>query len=170
MDGDKIRIAHADDDYILGVISGKPSVIGSSDPDDWHGHFACDDFGEFIIEKVIEKQKEHHFVEIEETYLDEDGTKKVRAVPKMIEDEIEVEVDSYVLNPDYDPDRPYTSRAERKEWAAVGMLGVLLVRDDGTCQVNSYCKVADGGIATVAETGWRVIARVNEWLVKIVFR
>lgn len=170
MDGDKIRIAHADDDYILGVISGKPSVIGNSDPDDWHGHFACDDFGEFIIEKVIEKRKEHHFVEIEETYLDEDGTKKVRAVPKMIEDEIEVEVDSYVLNPDYDPDRPYTSRAERKEWAAVGMLGVLLVRDDGTCQVNSYCKVADGGIATAAETGWRVIVRVNEWLVKIVFR
>ncbi len=42
----------------------------------------CDDFGEFIIEKVIEKRKEHHFVEIEETYLDEDGTKKVRAVPK----------------------------------------------------------------------------------------
>ncbi len=45
----------------------------------------------------------------------------------MIEDEIEVEVDSYVLNPDYDPDRPYTSRAERKEWAAV------------VCWVLSWC-------------------------------
>lgn len=81
-----------------------------------------------------------------------------------------MEVDSYVLNPDYDPDKPYVPRAERKEWAAVGMLGVLLVRDDRTCQINGYCKVADGGIATANETGWRVIARVNEHLVKIVFR
>lgn len=124
----------------------------------------------FALLHVCNRSKEHHFVEIEETYLDEDGNEKVRAVPKMIEDEIEVEVDSYVLNPDYDPDRLYTPRAERKEWAAVGMLGVLLVRDDGTCQVNSYCKVADGGIATANKTGWRVIARVNEHLVKIVYR
>lgn len=170
LEGDKIRIANSEDDYILGVVSGKPSVIGNSDPDDWHGHFLCDEFGDFIMEKTIEKRKEHHFEEVEETYLDEDGIEKVRLVPNIVEDEIEEEVDSYVLNPDYDPDRPYTPRSERKEWAAVGMLGVLLVRDDGTCQVNSYCKVADGGIATAAETGWRVIARVNEWLVKIVFR
>lgn len=170
MDGDKIRIANSEDDYILGVISGRPSVIGNSDPDDWHGHFLCDEFGDFIMEKVKEKRKTHRTEEVEETYLDEDGTEKVRLVPKMIEDEIEVEVDSYVLNPGYDPDKPYVPRAERKEWAAVGMLGVLLVRDDGTCQVNGYCKVADGGIATVSETGWRVIARMNEHLVKIVFR
>ena len=170
LDRDKIRIANSDDDYVLGIISGKPSVIGNSDPDNWHGHFLCDEFGEFNMKKILIKRKIHHIEETEETYLDEDGIEKVRLVPNIVEDEIEEEVDSYVLNPDYDPDRPYTPRSERKEWAAVGMLGVLLVRDDGTCQVNSYCKVADGGIATAAETGWRVIARVNEWLVKIVFR
>ncbi len=170
LNGDKIRIANSTDDYILGVISGRPSVIGNSDPDDWHGHFLVDDFGDFIIEKVIEKRKEYHVEEIEETYLDEDGTEKVRLVPQMVEDEIEEEVDSYVLNPDYDPDRPYAPRSERPEWAAVGMLGVLLVRDDGTCQVNSYCKTTDSGVATASETGWRVIARMNEHLVKIVFR
>lgn len=169
MDGDKIRIANSKDDYILGVISGRPSVIGNSDPDDWHGHFLTDEFGDFIMEKTIEKRKTYREEEVEETYLDEDGTEKVRLVPRIIEDEIEVEVDSYVLNPDYDQDKPYVPRAERKEWAAVGMLGVLLVRDDGTCQVNGYCKVADGGIATASETGWRVIARVNEHLVKIVY-
>ncbi len=163
LDGDKIRLANSDDDYILGVISGRPSVIGNSDPDDWHGHFACDEFGEFIMEKAIDKRP----ILREETYTDEEtGEEKTR----IVEDYEEIEVDVYVLNPDFDPDRPYTPRSERPEWAAVGMLGVLLVRDDGTCQVNGYCKVADGGIATASETGWRVIARVNEHLVKIVFK
>jgi hypothetical protein len=50
------------------------------------------------------------------------------------------------------------------------MLGVLSVRDDGTCQVNGYCTVADGGIATASETGYRVIKRVNDHIIKIVFK
>ena len=50
------------------------------------------------------------------------------------------------------------------------MLKVLRVRDDGTCQVNGYCTVS-GGIATASEIpGWRVIDRVNDHLVKLVFR
>jgi hypothetical protein len=31
------------------------------------------------------------------------------------------------------------------------MLGVLSVRDDGTCQVGSYCNVTDNGIATATK-------------------
>ena len=34
---------------------------------------------------------------------------------------------------------------------------------------NNLCKYCDG-IAAASETGWRVIARVNEHLVKVVFR
>ena len=51
-------------------------------------------------------------------------------------------------------EKPYTPRAERPEWDAVGMLGVLNVRDDGTCHVNGFCKVADGGIATASDKGY----------------
>lgn len=55
------------------------------------------------------------------------------------------------------------------------MMGVLAVRDDGTCQVNGFCQVAKGGIATAAEgyvpgMTWRVIERVAENVVKVVFR
>ncbi len=61
------------------------------------------------------------------------------------------------------------------------MLGVLAVYDDGSCQVNGYCTVADGGIATAAEgeymlaggkltKGYRVVARVADDIVKVVFR
>ena len=31
------------------------------------------------------------------------------------------------------------------------MIGVLAVYDDGSCQVNGFCKVAVGGIATAAD-------------------
>ena len=54
--------------------------------------------------------------------------------------------------------------------AAGSMLGVLPVRDDGTCEVNGYCKVTNGGIATKANSGYRVIERVSDNAVKIVFR
>jgi hypothetical protein len=55
------------------------------------------------------------------------------------------------------------------------MLGVLSVRDDGTCQVNGFCTVADGGIATKADSHipgmtYRVMERVSEGVVKVVFR
>ena len=54
--------------------------------------------------------------------------------------------------------------------AAVSMLGVLPVRDDGTCEVNGYCKVADGGIATKANSDYRVVARVADNIIKALFR
>lgn len=55
------------------------------------------------------------------------------------------------------------------------MMGVLAVRDDGTCQVNGYCQVTDGGIATAASAyipgqTYRVIKRVNDNVVKVIFR
>jgi hypothetical protein len=50
------------------------------------------------------------------------------------------------------------------------MLGVLSVRDDGTCQVNGYCSIAEDGTATMSLSGYRVIKRVNDNIVKIIFR
>lgn len=44
-EGDKIRYASADDDYILGVVSATPSIIGDSDISYWHGKFKRDIFG-----------------------------------------------------------------------------------------------------------------------------
>ena len=85
------------------------------------------------------------------------------------------------LNPEYDHTQKYISRFDRPEWAAVGMIGVLAVYDDGSCQVNGFCKVAAGGIATAADgeytlaegkiiKGYRVIERVTNNIIKVVFR
>ena len=50
------------------------------------------------------------------------------------------------------------------------MLGVLSVRDDGTCKVNGYCAVSDGGIATASDAGYRVIKRISDNVVKVILK
>ena len=72
--------------------------------------------------------------------------------------------------PEHDQERPYVQRSERKEWSAVGMLGVLSVRDDGSCKVNGFCKLADGGIATDSGTEYRVVKRVTDNIVEVIFK
>lgn len=72
--------------------------------------------------------------------------------------------------PEYDHAQPYIERSERKEWSAIGMLGVLYVRDDGSCKVNGFCKLADGGIATASDTGYRVVKRVTDNIVEVIFK
>ena len=149
LDGDKIKIAEPGD-YILGIISALPAVVGNSD-ENWRGRYILDEFGGFITEEF----------EYEEKILDKD-TGKIRTITKT--------GTRYKENPEYNPTLSYIQREDRPEWDTVGMIGVLAVRDDGTCQVNGYCQVSDGGIATASENGYRVIKRVNENVVKVVFR
>ena len=140
MDGMNIRIA-SPGDYICGIISANPSVIGNND-EDWMGRYVFDDFGAFVYEDYEETDPE---------------TGEVRTFTH------------YKENPEYDPTREYKFRADRPEWDYVGLCGVIHVRDDGTCQVNGFCKCAAGGIATASERGYRVLERVNDHIVKVLF-
>lgn len=149
LDGDKIKIAEPGD-YILGIISALPSVVGNSD-ENWRGRYVLDEFGGFITEEF----------EYEEEIVDKE-TGEIKTVIKT--------GTRYKENPEYNPTLSYIQREDRPEWDTVGMMGVLAVRDDGTCQVNGYCQVSEGGVATASENGYRVIKRVNENVVKVVFR
>jgi hypothetical protein len=149
LDGENIKIA-TPDDYILGIVSGMPCVIGNGD-EDWRGRYILDEFGAFITEEFEYETEIINKETGEITTVTKTGTR-------------------YKENPDYDPTLPYIQRENRPEWDAVGMMGVLSVRDDGTCQVNGFCKVAEGGIATASESGYRVIKRINENIVKVVFK
>ena len=42
--GNKIRIANNNDNYILGIVSGEPFVLGNGDCDVWNGMILRDDF------------------------------------------------------------------------------------------------------------------------------
>ena len=136
LDGDKIKLAN-DGDYILGVVSSNPVVLGNSDME-WQGRFLKDKFGSLRIEKQIIKD------------VDEQGN------------EIEKEVEWYITNPEYDPNLEYVERKDRQEWTPVGFMGQLVVIDDGTCVVNGYCKCGVNGVATKADNDYRVMKRIDE--------
>ena len=74
------------------------------------------------------------------------------------------------ISPQYDPSKTYVPREKRPEWAAVGMLGKLVVTDDGTCEPNGCCAPSQNGIATAAETGYRVLSRIDSTHIKILVR
>lgn len=131
--GSEIRIANANDNYILGVVSGNPSVIGNSYNDHWHGMYLKDHFDRIIYEEVNGEMQ-----------------------PK--------------INPEYDPTKSFIGREKRPEWATIGTHGQLSVYDDGSCQVDGYCKAGDNGIATSAKKGvntYRVIGRLTDNIIKI---
>lgn len=217
MDGNKIKIADRGD-YILGIVSGNPCLVGNSD-EEWQGRWERDEYNRFIQEEFDAPVTERKIVEelvldeegnkiplirtgrkrveipvldengeptgetrtglqkVSTPVLDEDGNQKYRTKRKVVFEETgdTVKAKRFKQNPAYDGNRSYTARRLRKEWDYIGMLGVLAVRDDGTCKVNGFCKVAAAGIATAAEKyipgeTYRVIGRVNENIVKVVFR
>ncbi len=173
LQGDKICLAQAGD-YLLGIVSANPCIIGNAD-EDWLGRWEHDDFGRFIQIDVETPVTELRHKEV--PLLDENGepTGEVRFETEEVATGEVIHGWDYKQNPDYDSSQQYIERKDRPEWAAVGMLGVLAVRDDGSCQVDGFCQCADSGIATAAEkyipgNTYRVIARVTENIVKVVFR
>ena len=148
LDGNKIKIADADDHYILGIVSATPAVTGNN-PNQWHQMYLLDVFGQPLTEEV----------EIP-AHTDPDTGEEVPAKTVIRE----------ILNPDYDPEQVYIPRSERKEWAAIGMMGQLIVIDDGTCEVNGYCRPANEGIATSDPDGpYRVMGRLDSTHIRVLF-
>lgn len=150
LDGDKLTLAN-EGDYILGVVSGTATVLGDNPEWNWAKRWITDDFGRIQYEdKVI-----HHEAE-------EINGETIPAWDETIK--------APVVNPDYDPDQKYIKRADRPEWSAVGMMGKLYVRDDGTCQVNGFAKPING-VATASTSGtMRVIERVSDNVIRVVIK
>lgn len=152
LDGDKLTLAN-EGDYILGVVSGTATVLGDNPEWNWTKRWVTDDFGRI----KYEWQTVTH-----EAFLDDEGN--------VITPEKTESVYAPVSNPDYNPDQEYTKRADRPEWSAVGMMGKLYVRDDGTCQVNGYAKPING-VATASTSGtMRVIERVSDNVIRVVIK
>lgn len=137
--GNKIRIAGPDDD-IIGAISGMSSVIGNSYEDTWNGMYERDIYGRLIYEDV----------EVE-TETIENGKKIIKKVTEH----------RRKINPNYNSELEYTPRSQRKEWATVGLLGQIVLIDDGTCVSGGKCTVANGGIATIGNK-YRVLKRLDD--------
>lgn len=133
-------------DYIYGIVSANPSVIGNSD-ECWVNQFECDEWGNYIL------------VDSKTTIKDENGK------------DVLVDCKTYKTNPQYDKEKQYIQRENRKEWDAIGMVGILTVRDDGTCVKGGFCCSNDEGIATSCERRqfdcFRVVDRISDNLIKV---
>ena len=153
LENDKIRLAKFTDSYILGIVSGAPTIIGDN-PMRWQGKYLNDEWGRPIYEdievtyKEFEKQEDRTEIEVEKTRID-----RVRK-----------------LNPEYNPKEKYVPRTERPEWDYVGMMGKLLVKQDGTLVAGGFCKSGDDGVATKAESGYYVMKVINENQALILFK
>ncbi|MEC9489055.1 MAG: peptidase G2 autoproteolytic cleavage domain-containing protein [Halanaerobium sp.] len=147
LEGEKIRKASSNDDYILGVTSSTPAVLAGTAELCWKDKYLKDEWGRFQYEKVTVPAKK-----------DENGNIILAGYEKM----------QKIINPDYDEKMQYVSRTKRPEWVPVGMLGKILVRDDGSCRVNGYCRPNDDGVATNSDSGYRVIKRSGEMQILII--
>jgi len=144
----KIRKATASDQFILGITSATPSLIGNSAGLRWQGKYLTDEWG----------RKKYHEVTIP-AEKDNEGNILIPERKEM----------HPMLNPEWNPSEEYIPRTERPEWVAVGLMGQILIRDDGTCEEQGYCWTNDEGIATKASQGYRVLKRtgVNQVLVLV---
>ena len=162
LDGEKIRLATAKDDYILGVVSANPCVKGDVYSDDWQGKYLTDVFGQRLTKTVHIPDRYEEREEVDP----ETGETKIEKI--LVEKEHDAV--QWIINPDYDQNKEYISREDRPEWAPVGMMGKLVVVDDGTCEVNGFCKAGINGIATKADNGYRVMKRIDETHILVLVR
>lgn len=138
------------EDYIAGITSGNPCVVGNAD-EAYYWMYDRDDFNRLITEEIQKTDEEGNLI------YDKAGLPVMVQVPKISEI--------------YKPSLPYTPRSERPEWDYVGMVGVIPVRDDGTCIPGQFCKCGGNGIATLAEQRgfdtFFVIERISENVVSV---
>lgn len=153
LEGDKLRLATSEDDFVIGIVSGNPSIVGDVHDDQWHGMYQQDIFGRYMWEDVEIPE------ETEEKPDPKNPGKTITVVKRPAHTERR-----QVINPDYDPDQKYTPRSDRPEWDTVGMMGKLVAIDDGSCQPNEWCTVGENGAATASkfQTHYRVMKRLDE--------
>ena len=134
--------------------------MGNGDCDTWNGMFLRDEFNRTIYEPAPKMEIDEETGEEKEVFDEEGNVVYEGTRPK--------------LNPEFDYTKKYIPRSDRPEWAPVGMLGVLSVIHDGTCQADGYCCCNSEGIATACEKGTegacRVIEEVSENVVRVILK
>lgn len=147
--GEQIVLANSNDDCI-GVITASEGFIGNGAHSEWQGKYLTDVFGTKLIQEVEVPAE-----------IDEDTGEIIK--PAYTKEE-------FILNPDYDPKIQYIPRQDRREWGLVGLVGQLVVVDDGTCVAGGYIAPSKNGIGTISDKGYRVMKRIDANHVKILIK
>ncbi|CAI6083858.1 peptidase G2 autoproteolytic cleavage domain-containing protein [Cohnella sp. JJ-181] len=140
LEGDKVRRANADDEFVLGIVSATPAVLADSGELRWKGKYKTDEWGRVQYEWRVRPP-----------VVGADGQEALPGGQELVP----------VLDPAWDPDRTYVPRLNRPEWVPVGLVGKLLARDDGTCVPGGRCMPGEDGIATASDAGFIVLKRTG---------
>lgn len=73
-------------------------------------------------------------------------------------------------NPEYDPTKEYIPREYRKEWSPVGLVGKILVRQDGTLKPNGFVGCVNGIATNVDKSSWRVLKVIDEEIALVLIK
>jgi hypothetical protein len=147
LDGDKVRLAEAGEEAkVIGVVrpTGTSACVGGAHNNKWKNKFSRNVWGEIEYENYTQVNwiKDGQKFAYAKDLLPDDA-------PKTDEEKAAVNYEERTvykrdkgshkkgdllmrkkLNPDYDPDRVYVGRDKRrKEWAIVGLLGQVPIRD-----------------------------------------
>lgn len=147
LEGEKIKPASAGEEYVLGIVSGMASFVGNAYESWWSGRYLKDIYGR---KTIVEKE-----------------------IPPVVKDGVITQpartVKGYAENPRYRKEEKYIPRSQRPEWDVIGIAGIMVLRDDGSCSADGYCKPAAGGIGTRAEeiTEFRVLKRLDESHIRV---
>jgi hypothetical protein len=161
LDGNKIVKATDSDDAskIIGVISGKPAVVGDGAWNKWQQKHLKDDYGRYIYEDytqtewtIVEEGKDDIYHSYQ-TDLIPDGLSVPSDALVTTKDQDGNNLQRRKVNPDWNKDTTYIPRSERKEWDTVGLMGKLRLKKGQPTGTN-WIKMRD-----ISDT-------VEEWLVR----
>lgn len=157
--GDDNKLHKANEgDYIIGITSGNPSVVGNGD-EDYYWMYERDRFNRIVTKSEI----------VTEPKVDDDGNQVLDDNGDPIYEEKEILVKK--LSSSYDKTKKYICRSNRPEWDYVGMRGIVPCRDDGTCIPRGFCKCGSDGIATKANTRgfdtYYVVERIDDETISV---
>ena len=178
----KVRISTKNVIGVFGSADGTASIIGDTAELEWNNALMRDKFGRTMREKTYRIRMRDRYPDIKLPDKT-DGVELLDYMRKLYPDDTFSEDDfdyQAVMNPDYDPSKGYISRSLRPEWAVVGLLGKVIVRDNGKCTPGEYCSNLNGIAAPVTKNvligdtvevkrKWYVLNRVSEDTVRILF-
>ena len=124
--------AETDPNDIVGVVSGTSSIVGDAAAYNWHGKYEIDEWGTRKLREVTRVSWTDDDG-VDHGYDDENNIPADVVVPDDAERRV---YHKYIESESYDPSQEYIPRDQRQEWAVVGLLGKVRVRDESPKNPN----------------------------------
>ncbi len=167
----KIKIS--DSSETIGIVSNTTAFIGDASEDEWLNASLRDDWGKILKQKyklyhfsINGLNKEIFFNEndvcFEELPTHSNSSGKF-GIGYDKNDGVFIEEKEFpIINPNFDPNKKYIPRSERKEWDVIGLLGKLRVRTSEQITGNYVDVDVNSGMAKNG-TKYPVMSKIKDY-------